>query len=202
MAADLWSNPMFNPLMQRWRCLVCGIQAPPVSRRSRPVTPAQLGSALSALGCVLYLPMPVEPDPDGMAPGLLAEDRELMPLLRVRSLVAASVIGMDGPREWVECLDRRGRECARVYLLPDTDYLAWDAWLNVDASPAPMLQDAREHCMMRPLSAQCVRFRLRQWGGLSVLGCRAAPRVSPLGVQLAQRVAHAEAVRLRAAWQH
>lgn len=132
-----------------------------------------------------------------LPPGLLADSRMLMPLLRVRRLVAASVITIDGPREWLECLDRRGRECARLYLLPDTDYLAWDALLNGDALPAQVTQESREPCRVRPLSAQCVCFVLHQLAGLSVLGCSAVASVSQLGVQLARQVANTESVRLR-----
>jgi len=56
-----------------------------------------------------------------LPPGVLLESICLAPLLPCRSLLAASAITVEGPREWIECLDADGQTRARLYLLPDTD---------------------------------------------------------------------------------
>ncbi|MEO7066324.1 MAG: hypothetical protein ABI114_05420 [Rhodanobacter sp.] len=194
---------MFGSLIYRWLFPTHDAGAAVVRRVGRAV-PSAMFRALPALGCVLYMPMPPMPLPwraSGMARGLLVDDVQLMPLLQVRWLVAATVVTTDGPREWLDCLDARGALCARLYLLPDTDYVAWDALLPLDDGVAPcLLPCLSQH--LRPVSAQCVRFRSRRLAGLSVLGVDASTCLSPLGRQLANRVARAEALTLQAIPRH
>ncbi len=73
--------------------------------------------------------------------GLLVEAMQLAPLLQTRWLLA-SMITVEGSRKWIECVDREGRCWARLYLLPDTDYLAWDR-LRACGGPVPAARPAR-----------------------------------------------------------
>lgn len=167
----------------------------PVERSWRRVTPQRLAAGLPALGGVLCLRYAsARPLDENLPRGLLAAQRECLPLLRVHWLVAASVVGSDGPREWLECRDRSGAPCARLHLLPDTDYLAWDALLAAGV-PVPGAQRSRPDAM-RVLSAQLLRFRCRRLAGLEMLDALPAAPVSGLGGALAQAIARAECVAL------
>ncbi|CAM5244953.1 hypothetical protein [Rhodanobacter lindaniclasticus] len=144
-------------------------------------------AGLPALGSVLYVPAVTHGLPRGRPlPGLLVEAIELAPLLHTRSLACASAITPDGPREWMECRDAGERVLARLYLLPDTDYLAWDAMqagaeagVVVTAAAAPAWQ---------PAAARLLRFRLRKCAGLYLLGADAVATSSTLGRELAARI--------------
>jgi hypothetical protein len=173
------------------------VSEPATSRRYRRVAPAMLLRELPSLGSVLYLP--TRPGMSDEVPrGLLVEAMSLAPLLQTRYLVAISAITSEGPREWIECVDRRGRLCARLYLLPDTDYLAWDALLTNCKTMAAMttLMHTRLLRNIRPRSAHLLRFHWRQLAGLDVLGAEAPGQVSMLSKHLVGRVAGAEAVPL------
>lgn len=169
-----------------------------VSRRGLCMAQACFVAALPALGNVLYVPM----RPNGsvvreLPRGLLVETMQLMPLLQTRRLVAASAITVDGPREWIDCVDREGRTCARLHLLPDTDYLAWDRLLACGEPKAAV--PARWLRQPRPASARVLRFQWRRLAGLDVLGAEITVRISPLSRQLAGQIARAEAVPLQPA---
>lgn len=169
--------------------------APPVQRRCFRVSPLQLTEHLPRLGQVLYVadarPLAALDEPPI---GWLVEQCELAPLLHTHWLVAASMVGDDGPREWLECLDRRGNACARLHLLPDTDYLAWDALLAAGAD-TPKAVPGRH--ALRPGDAFVTRFRRRHLAGLLALGRATAMPISTLGRDIAQRIAQAEAVKLQ-----
>jgi len=170
---------------------------PPVQRRWLRLSPAWLAGRLPKLGSVLYLPdaRPLAAM-DEPPPGWLVEQCELAPLLHTYWLVAAGMVGDDGPREWLECLDRRGELCARLHLLPDTDYLAWDALL-ASGVPVPARTPPRGRRLFRPAAARVARFRCRHLGGLVALSHSDAASVSALGRDIAGRIAHAEAVELQ-----
>ncbi|MHA6204493.1 hypothetical protein ACXU4B_08730 [Dyella soli] len=130
--------------------------------------------------------------------GWLVARRELAPLLRTRQLVACSLIGRDGPREWIDCIDASGRPCARLHLLPDTDYLAWDALL-VQGQALPPASLQHERLSWRAAGAELLSFRRRRLGALQLLEAEPLPRVSPLGRSIARDVARAAAVELEPA---
>ena len=108
-----------------------------ISRSSVRIDGAALAARLPLLGGVLYLPACASSRPTrALAPGWLVTRQDLAPLLQTEELRASSMIGADGPREWIDCLDASGAFCARLHLLPDTDYLAWDALLT-GGTPLP-----------------------------------------------------------------
>jgi hypothetical protein len=149
---------------------------------------------LSLLGSVLYLPMQADDEAGAQAAhGWVAERTEWLPLLQVRRMLAHGVIGADGPREWIECFDGEGRLCARLHLLPDTDYLAWDLLLAAGRPDAPPRRVLRP---FRPAAARLAQFRQRRLGGLRMLGGAEVCRLSPLGRGIAREVAGADALEL------
>ena len=164
------------------------------SRRVRRITPHTLISMLPGLGSVLYLHATSDcAMPKVLPPGLLIAERAFAPFLDVHWLVAVSVVTDDGPREWCECVDRFGRTRARWHLLPDTDYLAWDA---LTASCTEMLTpiDAQP---LRPDHASVMNFRLREFAGMMILDQDVSAVLSPLGDRIAARIAHAESALLQ-----
>lgn len=167
----------------------------PCQPRWLRIDPAALAARLPLLGTVLYLPMRGEASPDHPARGWLAESAELAPLLHTRWLLASCVIGADGPREWLECVDANGCLRARLHLLPDTDYLAWDVLLSA-ATPASAPAFHRVQRPFRAASARLLHFTQRRVGNMDVLGGRDAARLSVLGQGIAREVVKAEALDL------
>lgn len=164
------------------------------SRRVRRMTPHALISTLPGLGSVLYLHATSDcAMPNVLPPGLLIAQPALIPLLDVHWLVAVSVVTDDGPREWCECVDRFGRTRARWHLLPDTDYLAWDALVaSCTEMHAPI--DAQP---LRPDHASVMNFRLREFAGMLILDQDVSTALSPLGDRIAARIANAESALLQ-----
>ena len=179
-------SPWWQPLL-KW-CPQAG-HADACRLRLR-MTPAVLAARLPVLGSVLY--MPLAACGAGMPSWpcrLLVATPELAPLLHVHWLLAVSEIAPDGPREWVDGIDREGRPCLRLHLLPDTDYLGWDRLLAC-GEPAPALP-APPH--LRALGAQPLRFHRQRLAGLDLLHGEPVARLSPLGRQLAGRIVRAQA---------
>jgi hypothetical protein len=188
---------MFSPFVHRLqaRCVDAGASA--AYRQTAAVPPAMLVRMLPALGDVLYVPMPSDDvSREPMPPGVLVECAELAPLLQARYLVQATVITVDGPREWIECVDRRGHICCRLHLLPDTDYLGWDR-LIAAGTPAEVTPARLSFPRARAVCAQLLRFHHRSLAGLLVLGADTAGHLSPMGRYLADRIARDEAVALQ-----
>lgn len=183
---------MFGWLASRVALVCPRAEAAVVERRWLRIAPQVLARRLPALGSVLYLPCAVPAE--AAAPGLLVECRDLAPLLGVRWLVAASVIGSDGPHEWLECRAGDGRLLARLHLLPDSDYLGWDALLSIGVSvPAACGPGSGDE---RIEAARLQAFRCRRLAGLTLLDALPAARVSALGSELARGIARAEGLAL------
>lgn len=172
----------------------CRFAAPTVQRRWLRVAPPLLAECLPLLGDMLYVSgAETHASPD-VPPGWLAARRELSPLLQAHWLAVAGYVGDDGPREWLECLDRHGRLRARLHLLPDTDYLAWDALPAIGVPDVPPVRCG--WLPFRPAWACALRLRVRRLAGLDVLDATSAGALSELGRDLAGRIARAEAVPL------
>ncbi|HKT27956.1 hypothetical protein [Dyella sp.] len=162
-----------------------------VSRRARRITPRALIEMLPALGSVLYLHGAANTAlPDDMPQGVLVQ-RAFASLLSAHWLVAVSAVTDDGPREWCECVDAYGRTRARWHLLPDTDYLAWDA---LTASCVATVSPPSDTRRLRAACATVVSFRMREFAGLWLLEEASSSVLSPLGDRIATRIAHSESV--------
>lgn len=184
---------MFGWLSARSTSLCRRAPRTAASRRIRRITPQALIDMLPGLGSVLYLHASSHTAmPHVLPQGLLIAQRNFAPLLDAHWLIAASVVTEDGPREWCECVDRSGRTRARWHLLPDTDYLAWDA-LTASCTATPVSIDVQALC---PDHANVVHFRLRELAGLLILDQHSSTMLSPLGDRMAARIAHAEAALL------
>ncbi|WEN16220.1 hypothetical protein PY254_06015 [Rhodanobacter sp. AS-Z3] len=190
---------MFISLVHRLQDLQRSKPGSTISCRRLQTAPMGLIERLPELGKVLYVPMcPRGATTSALPRGLLVDMMQLAPLLQTRTLVAASTITVEGPREWIDCLDREGRRCARLHLLPDTDYLAWDRLLE---QGRPMHGDGLSRGLRQPLPAcaRLLRFHTRRLAGLTVLGAEVCGPVSSLGRQLAGQIARSEAVPLQMA---
>ncbi len=179
---------MFIPWWRRRQASCPQASGAGACRRWLRITPTSLAAALPALDSVLYMPLAAGAPPLPALPrGLLVETPQLTLLLRVRWLMVVSVIEVDGPREWIDGLDRTGRPCVRLHLLPDTDYLGWDRLL-AGGEPAIAMPDTPH---LWALDAYPLCFHRRPLGGLDVLRGEEASELSPLGRQLAGRIARA-----------
>lgn len=179
---------MFTPWWRQRQACCRQLADTGLCRRWRRIAPAPLMAALPVLDSVLYMPLAAcGREPPALPRGMLVETPPLTVLLQVRWLMAVSVIAPDGPREWVDGLDRSGQPCVRLHLLPDTDYLGWDRLL-ASGEPAAAMPDTPH---LRALDACLLRFRRRRLAGLDVLRGEAVGELSPLGRQLAGQIAHA-----------
>jgi len=169
----------------------------PAERRWLSMPPGPLVDHLPRLGQVLYLASAAPcVAAESLPAGWLVEQRDLARLLHTHWIISAGVVDSDGPREWLECVDRRGRIGARLHLLPDTDYLAWDALLAAgEAVPMPRFGVVPE--LFHPAMACVTRFHRYPLAGLTALGRDGCEPVSALGQDVAQRIARAEAVALQ-----
>ncbi len=163
-----------------------------ISRRRLRLSPMQLIAGLPALGDLLYLSSHDSEVPlRELPPGVLLQSICLAPLLACCTLFGASTITVDGPREWIECQDEDGQTRARLYLLPDTDYLAWDA-LHAGACSTSAGIPPAVTIPWRANSARLLRFHTRALAGLQVLGAESSGALSPLSRGLAARIVQDE----------
>jgi hypothetical protein len=125
--------------------------------------------------------------------GCLVESMDLAPLLGTRHVGLTCAITAEGPREWIDCVGGQGETLARIYLLPDTDYLAWDG-LFVDATPSDApLRDAPDREWLRASRARVLSFTRKRLVGFTVLGAREV-LISSLGRGVARDIAVSESV--------
>ncbi len=130
---------------------------------------------------------------------LLLEHAAASVLARCTGLRAWSSVTPQGPREWLSLHDAAGGTAVRLYLLPDSDMLAWDQMMAAlglaptEAAPA----DAPIHAsfLRRALSrfghrwqARLLAFDLKPLPWLHTLGAKAPLRISLLGLDLARTI--------------
>jgi len=172
---------------------------------------AHLADALPKLGPVLWLDHRAAPD-ERATPrrnGVVLFDHPALAVLaRCASLVAHTAVTSMGPREWLCFRDSEGTTQAKLFLLPDTDYLAWDemtAACRLATTPVAAPQRWTAHgAFLRgafarvgaPWRARVVAFELRRLPWLRALGARSPLRVSLLGFELARAIARDETAEL------
>lgn len=149
---------------------------------------------LAALGTVLCLYRPQHgSELSGWAQAVRAESR--------------AGVDSDGLHESLAFYDSEGRCCWRLYLLPDSDFLAWDRLL--DALPANNETETATGVGERLWRRLAGRLLGEQWQACvmklhvlptlvtqSVLAASLAP-LSPLGITTAQRIAQSEGAEER-----
>lgn len=162
-------------------------------RRWARVSPCILAGHLPACGPLLTLATAASGAPVAAA-GLLVARAELTALQTVRWLVVGSRVDADGPHEWIECRDGAGRLGLQCHLLPDTDYLGWEALTRLvepaAARGAAPLRDAP------PGYLAVLDFRCRRHAGLHLVEARDVADLSPWGAETVRAVARASGLAL------
>lgn len=159
------------------------------------LAPRTLFEGLGQLGGVLYLAPRATPDPSHAEPprGCLVESMDLAPLLATHYVGLTCAITAEGPREWIDCVSGQGHTVARIYLLPDTDYFAWD---GLFAAALPIVEPehrAPDREWLRASRARILSFDSHYLVGFMVLGARDVP-ISLLGRGVARDIAVSESV--------
>ncbi|MEX1826390.1 hypothetical protein [Luteibacter sp. CQ10] len=162
------------------------------------ITPRTLLEGLGQLGGVLYLAPSFAASCQAdlpSSPGCLVESADLAPLLSTRYVGVTCAVTCEGPREWIDCIGADGETLARIYLLPDTDYLAWDG-LFVDALPIdgpPCRLPDRDG--LRGCRARVLSFSRRRLGGFDMLSATDVC-ISVLGRGVARDIAVSESIAI------
>lgn len=138
---------------------------------------------------------------------VLLEHPSLAVLGRCRSIAAHTAVTPHGPREWLSFRDAKDEPRAKLFLLPDTDYLAWD-----EMSDAARLAPTREEAPGWHAHTAFLRGALARFGAtwcarvlhfeagrlpwLRTLDARPPLRLSLLGLELARAIARSEGAEL------
>jgi hypothetical protein len=176
-------------------------------RRVFGASPEDLAEWLPRLGSVLWLShrardsaLPARRDmrlPGGVAHPALAC------LSQYRALRAHSTITPQGPREWLSFHAATGAPEARLFLLPDSDLLAWDRMNDaLRLGPVPQVEHeppVHSTFLRRALSrstrawqARLLEFRTRPSARRGTLDAQSPLRISLLGLDIAQRIVRDE----------
>lgn len=154
--------------------------------RANPLPRAQ---QLASLGTVLCLYRP-------------QHGSELSGWARAVRVESGAIVDSDGWREHLDFLDADGRCCWRLYLLPDSDFVAWDRMLDAlrCAGEKPAAPGVGERLWRRLATSlpgghwQACVIRLHVLAAAAsapVLAASLAP-LSALGILVARRIAQAE----------
>lgn len=172
-----------------------------------------LAELLPRLGPVLWLDCAGDKHCDDALPlragrGVLLEPGPLDALATLRRVTAHANVTSMGLREFLGFADAAGNTLARLYLLPDTDCLAWDEMTRACAlEPEETSANARwqAHGAFRrgafarlgpARRARMVRFELHGSSGLRTLDARPLLRLSLLGMARARQIAREEGAEL------
>lgn len=172
----------------------------------------RLVDAMPRLGAVLWLerrgrrPMP-RLAASGAHGVLLVEHPALAALTRSACVTAHCAVTPNGPREWLCFRDAAGATRAKLYLLPDTDYLAWDE-MTAASHIAPATKPAQpwqahgaflRGALARIGSgwrARVLTFELKRMPWLRTLAARPPLRISLFGFEIARSIASDEGAEL------
>jgi len=168
---------------------------------------------LPRLGTVLWLDrrdghLPLSRATIG-ATGVLLLDHPALGLLgQSVAATAHTQVTPQGPREWLAFRDAAGNTQAKLFLLPDTDYLAWDemaaacdlAQSTAQETPSWHAHTAfLRHALARigtHWRARLLTFEHRALPWLHLLGAKPPLRISLLGLELARVIARCEGAEL------
>jgi|GEM_PF-723568 hypothetical protein len=173
---------------------------------------ARIADALPKLGAVLWLDRRARRAAStratiGARGVLLLDHPALVGLEHCRQLTAHTAVTPQGPREWLCFRDSEGLAQTKLFLLPDTDYLAWDEMTAAShlAPPTAQAEPWQPHgAFLRGAfarlgagwRARLLTFDLKRLPWLRTLGAQAPLRISLLGLDLARVIARAEGAEL------
>lgn len=151
-----------------------------------------LGDALADLGVVLYVYAQRE-SRTWLAPHApWPARRELVGLVAAERVVASVAVDSDGPHECLRFLDEAGDTLASLWLLPDSDFLAWETLLAALPGEAIVRERTRRDAPRRTSQARVLRLQRARVGGVDLLDAQTPTRLSVLGLGSARRLALAE----------
>jgi hypothetical protein len=138
---------------------------------------------------------------------LLLDHPALAALARCTSASAHTQVTSHGPREWLSFRDVEGVPIAKLFLLPDTDYLTWDEMISATHLAPPVKEPMRWHAHTAFLrtalarlgahwQARLLTFDHRRLPWLQTLDARPPLRLSLLGLELARLIVHSEGAEL------
>ncbi len=171
---------------------------------------ASLIDGLQRLGPVLCMYPARFPGVDDIRPPTTAPwplQRELAAMLAATRTRAEVELGSDGPNERIWFLDHGNRPCFGLWLLPDTDYLAWDG-LFAECVERRALDAGTGWCeRLRarwlwwlgggcPWCGGVRRFQLSHCDGRATLALLPVARLSALGSERTARIAAAHALHI------
>ncbi len=130
---------------------------------------------------------------------VLLDHPALVTLSNCHKLDAHHTITAQGPREWISFHSASGEIDARLYLLPDSDLLAWDEMIPglrmVCSGPEQSEAPTHTHFLRRALGrfgqrwqARLLEFRISRRPWLNVLDAQAPLKISLLGIELAGHI--------------
>ena len=185
--------------------------SPPAVRTSRGLDLARLADALPKLGNVLWLergPSAAAPAPGLLPRGVVLLDHPALAVLaRCSDVSACEAVTPNGPREWLAFASADGEPRAKLFLLPDSDFLAWDEMTaqcrsatTADAASRWSAHAAFLRSALARLAggwrARLLAFEQRRLPWLCTLDARPPLRISLLGLDLARAIARDEGAEL------
>jgi hypothetical protein len=195
------------------RLAVASIGSAPPLPSCKPFDLPRFAEWLPRLGAVLWLDRR-----DGHrapsratigARGVLLLDHPALGLLgHCVAATAHTQVTAQGPREWLAFRDAEGSTQAKLYLLPDTDYLAWDEMAAAcDLAPSTAAEPPGWHAHTAFLRhalarigthwrARLLTFEHRALPWQHLLGAKPPLRISLLGLELARVIARCEGAEL------
>lgn len=194
-----------EPSSKVYQSVSCTLPAAEVAPGGCPVDWGLLAQWLPRLGPMLCLEQTLCPraeagqdSRDGAEVGLTGHAQCLLrDCVRLSSHV---LVTTEGPREWLSCYAADGRHCAKLFLLPDADWLAWDEMMAAlclrPECREPAVRAAHWAFLRAALArmgnawrAQVLCFAVQQTLSLNLLQTRMPSRLSPIGLERAHRIA-------------
>ncbi|HEY6942878.1 hypothetical protein [Dokdonella sp.] len=187
-------------------------RVPPHAEPRFPATPsprldlARLADALPKLGPVLWLergPSAPEAAVSARAGDVVLLDHPALGVLaRCTEVAIHEAVTPNGPREWLAFDDAGGQARAKLFLLPDSDFLAWDTMAARGCAPsrtAPTRWSAHRAFLRNAFArlagawrARLLEFDQRRLPWLRTLDAHAPLRISLLGLEFARTIARDE----------
>lgn len=183
--------------------------SPPDACARGAIDLVRLADALPTLGTVLWLDRRMAPV--GTAgvlsrSGVLLDHPAIGVLSHCSAITVREAVTPNGPREWLAFEDRAGEVRAKLFLLPDSDYLAWDEMTAscrfAQAPVAPTRWSAHGAFLRNAWARLAGAWRARLFAfeqrrmPWRTLHARPPLRISLLGLELARNIARDEGAEL------